>query len=402
MDSQGCRTPFAQAGRGRHRYRGKHAVLVSRQRFVNIFIAESSTAVGGQELAVILHAEGLLRRGHDLRLILEPESPIARMAVDKQLPVTLMTMRKARYPQAIASLRALVARHRPAIVQVNSSRDSWIGAMAVRFVRPRPKLLRIRHISAPLNRNLLTRLLYRRLFDMVVVTGGEKTKRELVERDGLAADRVAAFPIGLDVDHFRPAPPDHDLRQELGLSKGHLLVGLISYLRSYKGHEYFIEAARMIAAKRDDVTFVIVGEGPDESSIRSRIVQLGLSARIRMLGFRQDLLNVFRSFDLFAIPSVEGDTIPQVLMQALAIGLPVVSTTVGSIPDVVIDGETGFVVPPRDGPALADRIIRLLDDPALRARMGERGRSLVERCYSIERMLDRMEGVYDRLVQPSR
>ena len=368
---------------------------------MKIFIAESSTAVGGQELAVLLHAEGLLKRGHDLRLILEPDSPIARMAMDKQLPVTLLTMRKSRYPQAIVSLCRLMMHHRPAILQVNSSRDSWIGALAARLVRPRPKLLRIRHISAPLNRNLMTRLLYRRLFDMVVVTGGEKTKRELVERDGLATDRVAAFPIGLDVEYFRPAAPDHDLRLEFGLPKEHLLVGLISYLRSYKGHEYFIDAARIIAAQRDDVTFVIVGEGPEEQSIRIRIEQLGLGARIRMLGFRQDLLNVFRSFNVFAIPSVEGDTIPQVLMQALAIGIPVVSTTVGSIPDVVIQGETGFVVPPRDAGALAERIVSLLDDAALRARMGAQGRSLVERCYSLDKMLDRMENVYHRLIHAS-
>jgi glycosyltransferase involved in cell wall biosynthesis len=365
---------------------------------VKVFIAESSTAVGGQELAVLLHAEGLRKRGHDLRLIVEPYSPIARMAVDKQLPVTLMTMRKASYPQAILSLRGLMAQHRPAILQVNSSRDSWIGALASRLVRPRPRVLRVRHISAPLNRNLMTRLLYRHLFDMVVVTGGDTTRRDLVERDGLSSARVASFPIGLDVEYFRPAPPDHDLRLELGVSKEHLLVGLISYLRSYKGHEYFVEAAGMLAAQRDDVTFIIVGEGPEEQSIRTRIERLGLAGRIRMLGFRTDLLNVFRSFDVFAIPSVEGDTIPQVLMQALAMEIPVVSTTVGSIPDVVIEGETGFVVPPRDSRALADRIARLLDDAALRRRLGAQGRSLVQRCYSLDKMLDRMEGIYHRLV----
>jgi glycosyltransferase involved in cell wall biosynthesis len=365
---------------------------------VKVFIAESSTAVGGQELAVLLHAEGLLKRGHDVRMILEPQSPIAEMAADKRLPVTLMTMRKSRYPQAIVALRALLAHHRPAILQVNSSRDSWIGALATRLVRPRPKLLRIRHISAPLNRNLTTRLLYRHLFDMVVVTGGETTRRELIERDGLAADRVASFPIGLDVEYFRPAPPDHDLRLELGVSKEHSLVGLISYLRSYKGHEYFVEAAGILAARRDDVTFIIVGEGPEEQSIGKRIEHLGLSTRIRMLGFRKDLLNVFRSLDVFAIPSVEGDTIPQVLMQALSMGIPVVSTTVGSIPDVVVEGETGFVVPPRDARALADRIARLLDDAALRRRLGAQGRSLVQRYYSLDKMLDRMEGVYHRLV----
>ena len=366
---------------------------------MKIFIAESSTAVGGQELAVILHAEGLLKRGHDLRLLLEPQSPIANMAMDKQLPVILMTMRKSRYPAAILSLRALLTHHRPAILQVNSSRDSWIGAMAARLVRPRPKLLRIRHISAPLNRNLMTRILYRHLFDMVVVTGGDKTRRELVERDGLAAHRVAAFPIGLDVEYFRPAPPDRDLRLEFALPKGHLLVGLISYLRSYKGHEYFIEAARIISAQRDDVTFIIAGEGPEEQAIRTRIERLGLSSKIRLLGFRDDLLNVFRSCDVFASPSVEGDTIPQVLMQALAVGIPVVSTTVGSIPDVVIEGKTGFVVPPRDAGALAERIARLLDDATLRTRMGIEGRSLVQRSYSLEKMLDRMEGVYQQLVE---
>ena len=369
---------------------------------MKIFISESSTAVGGQELAVLLHAEGLLTRGHDLRLILEPGSPIARMAEEKKLPVTLLSMRKSRYPQAIARLRALLDHHRPAILQVNSSRDSWIGAIAGRLVRPRPKLLRIRHISAPLNRNVTTRLLYRHLLDQVVVTGGEKTRRELIERDGLAADRVVAFPIGLDVACFRPGPPDLDLRQELGLSEGHLLVGLISYLRSYKGHEYFIEAAKIISAKRNDVTFIIVGEGPEEQPIRKLIEQLRLTDRMKMLGFREDLLNVFRSLDVFAIPSVEGDTIPQVLMQALATGLPVVSTTVGSIPDVVIEGETGYVVPPRDATALADRIMILLDDAGLRARLGREGRALVESTYSIDRMLDRMEAVYRQLVRGSR
>ena len=366
---------------------------------MKIFISESSTAVGGQELAVLLHAEGLLKRGYDLRLILEPGTPIAKMAEEKKLPLTLLSMQKSRYPQAIVRLRALIQRHRPMILQVNSSRDSWIGSIAARLVRPRPKVIRIRHISAPLNRNLTTRLLYQQLLDMVVVTGGEKTRRELIDRDGLVADRVAAFPIGLDVEYFRPASPDRDLRQELGLPKGHLLVGLISYLRSYKGHEYFIEAARSIAAKRDDVTFIIVGEGPEEQPIRRRIEQLGMTARIRMLGFREDLLNVFRSLDVFAIPSVEGDTIPQVLMQALAMGIPVVSTTVGSIPDVVLDGKTGFVVPPRDARALADRIVTLLDDAGLRARMAVQGRSLVEGTYSIGKMLDRMEAVYKRLVQ---
>ncbi len=361
---------------------------------MKILVAESSTAVGGQELAVLLHAEGLRKRGHDLRLILEPGSLIAEMASRKGLPVELVTMKRSHYPAAILAFRRLILRERPAILQVNSSRDSWIGGLAARLVHRRPKVIRVRHISTPLNNNFMTRLLYRRLVDMVIVTGGERTRRALIERDGLAADRVAAFPIGLDVEYFRPAPPDRDLRHELGLPGSQKLVGLISYLRTYKGHNYFIDAAARVLPRHSDTTFLIVGEGPEEQAIRARIESRGLTDAVKMLGFRHDLLNVFRSLDLFVIPSVEGDTIPQVLMQALAVGLPVVSTTVGSIPDVVVDGETGYVVPPRDAAALAERIEVLLEDASLRKRMGEQGRALVERLYSIDRMLDELERVY--------
>src|SRR4029079_19586260 len=99
--------------------------------------------------------------------------------------------------------------------------------------------------------------------------------------------------IGLDVEYFRPAPADPNLRLELGLPNGQLLVGIISYLRTYKGHEYFIEAARRIAEKRDDVTFIIVGEGPEEQTIRTLIERLGLKSPIRKKGLRGDPVQQF-------------------------------------------------------------------------------------------------------------
>ncbi|MDR4480000.1 MAG: glycosyltransferase family 4 protein [Nitrospira sp.] len=365
---------------------------------MNILIAESSTAVGGQELAVLLHAERLLKRGHRLRLVLEPRSPIMAMASERGLPVEPFVMRQWRLPLSILAFRALLKRERPDIVHVNSSRDSWIAALSTHLLTPRPKVIRTRHISAPLNNNAATHLLYRRLFDMVIVTGGERNRQDLIQRDGLAPERVAAFPIGLDVEYFSPAKPRQDIRSELGIPPGHLLVGIISYLRDYKGHRYFVEAAAKVLKQHQAVAFLIVGEGPEEQNIRGQIERLGMTADVRLLGFRDDLLDVFRSLDLFVIPTVEGDTIPQVLMQALAIGLPVVSTTTGSIPDVLADGEAGFIVPPRDPDALAERIGRLLTDPALRAAMGRRGRQTVEQSYSIDRMVDELERVYRRVI----
>jgi len=366
---------------------------------MNILIAESSMAMGGQELAVLLHADGLRRRGHAVRLVLEPGSAILRKAEAQGFAVEPVAMRRLRYPTAILTFRRLMQRHRPALVHVNSSRDSWIGGIAARLTSPRVPVVRSRHISTPLKQTFTTRLLYRRLMDFVIVTGSERTRRALIERDGLAADRVAAFPIGIDTEEFKPGPPATDLRKELGVPPSQRLVGLISYLRSYKGHEYFIEAAARVLPCAQEVTFLIVGEGPEARPLQARIAERHLTTQIRMLGFREDLVNIFRSLDLFVMPSVEGDTIPQVLMQALAMGLPVVSTTTGSIPDVVQHGTTGFVVPPRKADALAERIVALLGDPGLRIAMGRRGRALVEREYALSRMLDRLEEVYTKMAR---
>jgi glycosyltransferase involved in cell wall biosynthesis len=361
---------------------------------MKILVSESTSAMGGQELAVLLHADRLRQRGHDVRLLLEPGSPICEKALRQGLAVDPVPMSKRRYSSAILAFRRILRRERPDVLHMNSSRDSWIGTLAARSAAPRPALVRTRHISTPLNRNLATRLLYRRLFDMVIVTGGERTRRGLIERDGLPPERVAAFPIGVDLDEYRPGAPDHDLRAELGVPRDQSLVGLISYLRAYKGHEYFIEAAALLRQRAKDVTFLIVGEGPEEGALRARIAARGLTESVRMLGFRKDLLTVFRSLDLFVMPSVEADTIPQVLMQALAMELPVIATSVGSIADVIREGVTGFVVPPRDAAALAMRIEALLNDPSLRRTLGRNGRNLVRESYSLDAMVDQLEAVY--------
>ncbi len=234
---------------------------------------------------------------------------------------------------------------------------------------------------------------------MLIVTGGELTRRALIERDGLAPHRVHAFPIGIDVNRFRPGVPERDLRQELGLPADHRLVGIISYLRGYKGHRYFVEAAAHVLSRIKNVTFLIVGEGPEEQNIRAQIAERGLTSQVLLLGFREDPVEMFRSLDVFVLPSVEADTIPQALMQALAVGLPVISTAMGSIPDVVKDGETGFLVAPRDAMSLAERMVLLLEDESLRRRLGSNSHQLVKEHYSLQSMLVRLEAVYQRVLQ---
>ncbi|MDP3092482.1 MAG: glycosyltransferase family 4 protein [Nitrospira sp.] len=362
-------------------------------------MTEAAGSVGGQELAVLLYAEGLRARGHELDLVVQPDAPIRRMAVERKISALTVPMRRGSFVSALFAIHGLLRRHKPDILHVNSSRDSWIASLAARLVRPRPKVVRSRHISVPLNRNLLTRLLYRTLFDFVIVTGGALNRQALIERDGLDPDCVDGFPIGIDTAHFRPGRPARDLKEELGIPSDHRLIGIVSYLRAYKGHRYFVEAAAQVLSRIKNATFVIIGEGPEELNLRTQIAELGLTDRVLLLGYREDQVEAMRSLDVFVLPSVEADTIPQALMQALAVGLPVVSTSFGSIPDVVKHGETGLLAVPRDATSLAEQIVVMLQDDALRARLGMNGRRLIEDHYSLDRMLTRLETVYQRVLR---
>ncbi len=232
----------------------------------------------------------------------------------------------------------------------------------------------------------------------MIVTGSEVTRRALIDRDGLDPDHVDAFPIGIDIALFRPGVPGYDLRSEFGIPDNHRLIGIVSYLRAYKGHRYFVEAAAKVLSRIKNVTFVIIGEGPEEHNLRRQISELGLTDRILLLGYRENEIDAMRMLDIFVLPSVEADTIPQALMQALAVGLPVVSTSFGSIPDVVIHGETGLLAVPRDASSLAAQITRALEDDGLRQRLGANGRRLIETHYSLDMMLDRLESVYQRVL----
>jgi glycosyltransferase involved in cell wall biosynthesis len=364
---------------------------------MKIVMSEASTTKGGQELALVRQAMGLRKRGHDVLLLLHPDSSIEHLAKERGLRWISLPMLKLSLT-GLLGFRAVLRKEHPQILHVNSSRDSWLGALAARLLYPRVRVVKSRHISVPLNRNLPTRILYRHLFDHVIGTGDRTTYRNLVERDGLRPDRVDAFPIGIDLEGHQPGPPERDLRAEMGLVPDHRLVGIVSYLRAYKGHRYLIEAAERLVPRLVNTTFLIVGEGPDEAVIRTQIGNAGLSEHVRMLGFRPDLLNVLRSLDVFVIPSVEGDTIPQVLIEAMAVGLPVISTTAGSIADVVIDRHTGLIVPTRDSDALAARIEELLNDAPLRRTLGANAHHHVAQHYSIDHMIDRLEQVYRRVL----
>jgi glycosyltransferase involved in cell wall biosynthesis len=208
---------------------------------------------------------------------------------------------------------------------------------------------------------------------------------------------VSCIPTGIDLErfHFREKGTLH---QELGLAPNIALVGMISVLRSWKGHATFLDAAGayLIRNVKRSVRFVIAGDGPGRATLEEKIAQEPWKDHVTLLGHRSDVPNVLASLDALVLPSYAHEGIPQIILQAQAMSCPVIATTVGGIPEVVEDGVTGLLVPPRDSVALTEKISALLDDPKLSDRLVRSSREYVDKYHSLDTMGEQLLALYEK------
>jgi glycosyltransferase involved in cell wall biosynthesis len=257
-------------------------------------------------------------------------------------------------------------------------------------------IVRIRHISAPVGRNMTARWLYGKAAAHLVTTG-ERLRQELIRDLQLDTDQVTSIPTGIDLDLYTPRDRA-SVRKVLQLPEDGFHIGIVATLRSWKGHRFLMDAwAGMPHADNDRL--VIVGDGPGRENLHKQAVDLGIAGKVVMPGNQTDVAPWLASLDVFALPSYANEGVPQALMQAMAAGLPVVSTPVGSIPEIVTDEETGLLVPPRDIDALRAALVRLAGDPGLATHLAENARRRASERFSASEMLDRMESVFGRVLR---
>ena len=349
---------------------------------------ESSPGWGGQEIRILTESQGLIRRGHAVRLLAPAEARISIEAARFGVPVHNLPIARKR----LRGLRALVewlGANSCDVVNTHSSTDSWLAALALRRLgRPAP-IVRTRHISAPVPDNAATRWLYTRAASRVVTTG-EAIRRQLIEENGFPAARIESVPTGIDAGRFVPGERAA-ARTALGLPPDKFLIGIVATLRSWKGHRFLIDAMAQLPER---IMLVIVGDGPQRAALEAQIGTLRLGARVRMAGDRDDVLPWLQALDAFALPSYANEGVPQALVQAMLTGLACVTTGAGSIPELALGERTALVVPPQDAQALRAALERLAGDAALRERLGRAARAHCTERYSLERMLDRMEAIF--------
>ena len=351
---------------------------------------ESSSGYGGQEIRTLAEVRWLLRHGWGALIACQPESPLFAEAKASEIPVEPFPMRRATDVGALLRLRRLIRDCGVSLVHTHSSVDSWIAGVAAKSLgRP---VVRTRHVSIPIRRR---RALVYRLADRIITSG--ESVRSLVIAAGIAPERVVTISAGVDGDRFHPGVSGRSVRRELGLGEVPV-VGLVANVRGSKGHNVFLDAAGTVLASRPDARFLIVGDGVGFEEVSRRVRQMGLDTSVRLTGFRRDVPEVMAALDVLVLPSIRSEAISQVIPQALAVGTPVVASTVGGSPELIRDGENGRLVPPGDSRALADAILSLLRDPERARAMARAGQTMVRERYTIDATMARTTAVYRELV----
>lgn len=251
-----------------------------------------------------------------------------------------------------------------------------------------------------------------RLADCTVVNAEAIRTRLLGE--GWPDDGIAVIPNGVDLARFRGRKAGSDVRRELGLPANTPIVGVLARLAPCKGLEFFLEACGVVADRFPDARFLIIGDqgqlagdgvrvgGDYRQSLQRQALRLGLEGRVVFAGFRLDVPEILAELSVSVLPSVTGEGLPNSVLESMAAGLPVVATRSGGTSEAVVDGATGLLVPPSNAGALADAIVSLMADGALRTRLGQAGRQRVEERFSLERMTRDMQALYTRLLERRR
>ena len=224
-------------------------------------------------------------------------------------------------------------------------------------------------------------------------------KTYLVDREGIDPGKLEIISNGIEVERFAANQDVDRLRARLGLGDDEPVVGIVAMLRPEKAHEVFLRSAAQVLAQVPTARFLIVGEGPERPRLEALAKTLGIAARVHFVGARQDVPALVHLFDVAVLssrPVVE--TLSVSVLEYLAAGKPVVATRVGSLPELIEDGRTGFLVEPGDWQALAERIVRLLHDRALADRMGQAGQDMVRAQYTIEQTVHQTEACFERLL----
>ena len=370
----------------------------------NLNILEScfSSSWGGLEIHT-LHEISLLRqRGHRVWCACRKGSQLHTEAVRRGIQSLPLSVTGYVHPLAVLRLGRALKQLGIQVIHCQLSKDIATLVPAMLLTRRKiPIVLSRRMGSAITKKDFFHRFTYRHVSRVLAISN--VIHQNVIDTTPMHPENVITLHHGINTEEFSPDRVDRaQIRKELGIEASELVIGFVGRFSPGKGHEEFLRAASMLAGMHPQVRFLVVGEasfGEEEyeRGILALCKDLGLESIVRFIGFRADIASVMAAFDIFAFPS-HAESFGSVLIEAMAMELPSVATNSDGVLDIVVDGETGVFVPPRDAGALAGALARLIEDPQLRLRLGRAAREHVKRFFGEEKLADGLERIYFSLV----
>lgn len=355
---------------------------------MRILHTEASTGWGGQEIRILREALAMKDLGHEVFIVAMKGAKLLARARDAGLPVEEILFSWKRAPLTISQLVGIIKKHDIDIVFTHSSLDAWLGGIAARLTGK--KIIRTRHLSTSVRAGLNSYLLYNLLADKVVTTC-EECAETLRRQARLTPKRCLSIPTGIDTDRIVVQPEEAQAFRKLyGIQDDDVVVGTLCVVRSWKGLDAFLDAAfRLRHHKR--LQWLVVGDGPCFTRYRDKAKDLGLE--VLFTGHLEKPLPAVAAMDIFALLSTANEGVSQASLQAAYLQKPLITTDIGGLKEVCIPGETGFLVPCRDGSAVADAVTKLLQDRDLRRRYGTAARHLTEQRFCWRNSLQSLQTI---------
>jgi glycosyltransferase involved in cell wall biosynthesis len=364
---------------------------------MNILQINSGSGWSGGQYQVLLLSRGLMERGHHVVIVCPPGSALAEKASKAGLVVEPIRMRGEWDLKAVYDLCRVLRRHRIEVINTHKPKTQTLARMAASLARV-PVVVATRRVSFPLRQHLLTRLKW--VTGVARIIAVSKKVEEVLIRSGVPSEKAVTIYGAIDLKRFHPGLDDRGIRREFELDEMTPVVGKVADYRPWKGYQVFLEAAALILSEMPEVRFFAIGKKmPHYDEMLNMARRLGIERQVVFTGFRDDVERFYRMMAVSVNCATEGEGLPGVLRESLAMEVPVVATDVGGSREVVMDGETGLIVPPSDPKAMAQAILRLLKDPELRLKMGRYGHKRMEEQFSIDAMVNQTEALYRSLLR---
>ncbi len=363
---------------------------------VKVLYVFAALPVGGAEEVLITEVEGLDKTRFDpLVCVLSEKGPVGERIESRGFPVVaLHRMKNHRFdPRIIRDLYRLIKTEKVEVVHTHLYDGNKYGRLAAGLARV-PAL--ISHYHNVYSRRRIKYHLINRVLSSLndrILAVSQAVKESVVRCDRISPGKIEVLYNGIDPSRFEGDFMDSEARQQFGVKPEDFLIGVVARLEEQKGHIYLFRALRQLIPDFPQIRVLVVGDGTLRPVLEAQVTEMGLSEQVLFVGTRKDIPALLAALDLFILPSLwEGFSLA--ILEALAMGTPVIATAVGGATEVIRSGHDGLLIPPGEESSLVTAVREAILDPRKYGEMGRKGKETVGRKFTVAQHLTRLQDLY--------